>query len=233
MKNVSKQYNNFSAKFSRNHIIPNQKNRDLMFKFVGKSLKGKRVLDVGCGDGFDLEYYAKLGAKGYGIDASSKLLAIATERLPKNDIRLGFAEKLPYRANFFDFVLSKYAIMTSANLNPIFSEMYRVLKPHGILIYLCTHPLRQYIEKKKSNADYFRKEIVTSRILDNTITVKEPSHTFNEYFNLDFFSKFEMLDFVETYDPAAEKIHNATYPGFFIVKARKKSKSKNSEPFRY
>lgn len=226
MKNVTKQYNIFSKKFSQNHIVPNQINRNLMFEFIGKNIKGKKVLDVGCGDGFDLAHYIKLGANVYGVDASKNLATIATKRLPKANIKVALAEKMPYKNNFFDFVFSKYAIMTSANLKPIFNEVHRVLKPNGILIYLCTHPFRQFLEKKKNNADYFKKEIVKSHILNNTITVQEPSHTFNEYFNSDFFSKFEMLDYIETYDPAAEKINNAIFPGFFIVKARKKQNQK-------
>jgi hypothetical protein len=40
--------------------------------------------------------------------------------------------------------------------------------------------------------------------------------------NAEFFLKFEMIDFTEAFDPDAEKIENKIYPGFFIIKARKK-----------
>ena len=194
-----------------------------MWEFVGQDISSKRLLDAGCGDGLDLEHYASLGAIVYGIDASEELVKLAKERLPSIEIVCGLAEEMPYGNDFFDLVVSKYAIMTSYDLAPIFNQIYRVLKPNGIFIYLCTHPLRQYLEKKQADADYFRQEVVQSVIFDGAVSIAEPSHTFNEYFNADFFAKFEMIDYHESFDDVAEKINNSNYPGFFIVKARKRS----------
>jgi hypothetical protein len=75
---------------------------------------------------------------------------------------------------------------------------------------------------KEAEINYFKKEIVTSNILNNSVTLHEPTHTFNEYFNRDFFSKFEMIDFKESFDPAAEQIEGRMYPGYFIVVCKKK-----------
>ena len=100
--------------------------------------------------------------------------------------------------------------------------MVRIIKKKGLFIFLVTHPLRQFIEKKKKNKDYFKKEVVNSIILDATLTVKEPSHTLSEYFSDFFLENFEIISIVEKHDPAAEKIGNDIYPGFMIIKARKK-----------
>lgn len=111
--------------------------------------------------------------------------------------------------------------MTSAELEPIFAEVERVLKPGGTFLLLVTHPIRQLYEKKKSEKDYFQKEIVDSICFDGAVTFKEPSHTLKEYFSPFMFANFILEDYDEQFDPAAEKIID-TYPGFLILKWRKK-----------
>ncbi len=61
-----------------------------------------------------------------------------------------------------------------------------------------------------------------SVILNGTITVQEPTHTMNEYLSEYFLSYFTVEKFIELEDPTAEKVEGRKYPGFFIIKARKK-----------
>lgn len=219
---IREQYNQFPKEFSINQADKNQVNRTMTYDVVNPHLSGANVLDLCCGDGIDSGYFAQQGAKVTGIDASSELIKIAKSEYPHIQFDVGLAEKLPYADNQFDVVYSKYAIMTSADMEPIFTEVTRVLKPGGIFVYLVTHPIRQFMEKKQQNANYFKKEIVDCVILDGTVTVKEPTHKLTEYLNKDFFEKFEMLDYTEAWDPAAEQVNDAVYPGFMIIKARKK-----------
>lgn len=219
---IREQYNQFPGEFSINQADKNQVNRAMSYEVVNPHLSGAHVLDLGCGDGIDSGYFAKQGAKVVGVDASSELIKIAKSEYPHIQFDVGLAEKLPYADNQFDVVYSKYAIMTSADMEPIFSEVTRVLKPGGIFVYLVTHPIRQFMEKRQYNANYFKKEIVDCVILDGTVTVKEPTHKFTEYLNKNFFEKFEMLDYTEAWDPAAEQVNGSVYPGFMIIKARKK-----------
>ncbi len=219
---LQKQYNNFSDSFSINQKDKNQKNRDEMYQFVGDDLIGKKVLDLGCGDGIDVEHYRRSGAEVIGIDPSESLLAIAKQKYPESHYINSLGESMPFNDNYFDAVYSKYAFMTSKNMEPIFEEVYRTLKPGGEFIYLVTHPLRQFIERRENKTDYFKQKVVDSIILDGTVKLKEPTHTLNEYFNKKFFERFDILDFRESWDPAAEKIGDNTYPSYFIVKARKR-----------
>lgn len=222
---LSKQYNEFAKKFSNVHDIGENSNRDnrkIFYDQLNFIKPGMKLLDLGCGDGLDLFHYKKLGAEIYGVDASEELLEIAKKRLPNENIQFGFFEKIPFQDNFFDVVLSKYAIMTSADMEPIFKEIFRVLKPNGIIMYLVTHPFRQYLERRENQADYFEQKIVDSHILNNTITVKEPSHTLNEYLSKYFFENFDVQFYQENRDVAAEQIDGKKYPGYFILIARKR-----------
>ena len=47
-------------------------------EFIG-TIKGKRVLDVGCGEGYNTRAFAKLGAQVTGVDASASMIHLAQE----------------------------------------------------------------------------------------------------------------------------------------------------------
>ncbi len=226
MKNdIRKQYNNFANEFSTNHNIgenSNNKNRVEFYEFLNVLTSSQKVLDLCCGDGYDASQYKNKGLDVSAIDASDELIKIAQKNYPGIDFKVGLAENLPYENNSFDAVVSKYSIMTSADMNPSFQEVHRVLKQGGYFIYLMTHPFRQYFEKRDTKADYFKQEIVVCNILNNSVTLNEPSHTFNEYLNKDFLSKFDIVDFKESSDPAAESLDGRIYPGYFIVVCKKR-----------
>ena len=180
------------------------------------------ILDIGCGDGIDTEYYRNIGAGAVGIDASEELISIARQKYPKNTFHTALAGNLPYTENSFDAVYSKYAIMTSADLEPIFKEVARVLKSGGEFVYLATHPFRQYLELRDLSSDYFQQREVALNCLGGTVEIIEPTHTFNSYLSPDFFEQFFIENFVEVHDPAADAVYGGNHPGFFVIKAIKK-----------
>lgn len=188
------------------------------FRKMLPDLKDKKVLDIGCGEGTDAHYYLEKGARTVsGIDASKELLEKGGKKYPTIDFRYGVFEKIPYEKEVFDVVLSKYAIMTSPELEPVFSEVHRVLRSGGEFVFMVTHPIRQFYEKKTDNKDYFKKETVASVCFDGTLTFQEPTHTLKEYFSPFMLKNFILKDYDEQFDPAAEKI-NDTYPGFITLR---------------
>jgi len=223
VEKLNLQYDDFSKEFIDGTEIYNEKSRIAYYSVLKDIIfDGKKVLDVGCGDGWDINKISKRGAKMYGIDSSSDLVRIAREDNPKASIIEGNMESLPYENEFFDVVLSKYAIQTSTNVPKVISEMDRVLKPGGIITYLAVHPLRQFLEKKKHPKNYFLQEIVESKFFGGSVSASEPTHTFNEYFNSEFLKKYQITYFKEYEDfPSSEKISGDTYPCFFVLKAIK------------
>ena len=65
-----------------------------------------RVLDMACGSGFALELAGVIGAECAGIDASPRLVAVARDRSPQADVRVGDMQALPWDAGAFDVVTS-------------------------------------------------------------------------------------------------------------------------------
>ncbi len=68
-----------------------------------------------------------------GLMRLKQWLLLQDKKYPTIDFTVGLAEQLPYKNESFDIVTSKYAIMTSSDMRPIFTEIYRVLKPGAYL----------------------------------------------------------------------------------------------------
>lgn len=219
----TKQYNNFAKKYSDIFVENNQDSITAYFRHLDIPLEGKRILDLGCGDGYDLSQIKFKGASIFGIDSSEKMIELAQQKNPEAIIKLGFFEQIPFSNHMFDVVISKWAFQTSAQIDPIYHEIARVMKPNGHLIYLSSHPIRQFIEKKCKCKNYFKKEIVESVFFDGQVTAKEPSHTLNEYLSPTFFKYFTLESYEEGFDSGAEKVDGDIYPSYFIIKAKLKT----------
>jgi SAM-dependent methyltransferase len=90
---------------------------------------GDRLLDMACGSGLAIELARARGASCAGIDASARLIAIAQDRNPESDIRLGDMHELPWDDAGFDVVTSFRGIW-GTTLEAI-GELHRVLAPGG------------------------------------------------------------------------------------------------------
>lgn len=76
---------------------------------------GQSLLDVGCGAGMFASMASARGLLVSGIDASDALLAIARERAPSADFRVGDLEDLPFPVESFDAVTGFNAYQFATN----------------------------------------------------------------------------------------------------------------------
>jgi len=96
-----------------------------------------RVLDVGCGTG---ELLRRLRAKYpdavlAGLDPVDEMLAVAREKLSgREDLRIGYADALPWSAATFDVVVSCNMFHYITHPVAALREMARVLRPGGVLV---------------------------------------------------------------------------------------------------
>ena len=102
---------------------------------------GERVVDVGCGAGFDTILAAhQVGPNGrvIGVDMTPEMLAKAGRNidelgLHQVEIREGLAEQLPVDDGWADVVISNGVINLCADKATVFAEIHRVLRPGGML----------------------------------------------------------------------------------------------------
>jgi ubiquinone/menaquinone biosynthesis C-methylase UbiE len=97
-------------------------------------LRGRRVLDLGCGTGRLSAALAEQGiARAWGVDASPEMLAVARERVPRSvGLTRASAEQLPFRAAWFDRAVM-WLVVHLVDRPAVFREVGRVMVPNGLL----------------------------------------------------------------------------------------------------
>jgi ubiquinone/menaquinone biosynthesis C-methylase UbiE len=106
------------------------------------SIAGKTVLDIGCGiGGIDLLLAGFYDAAHVtGIDIEAPNIALATKRAMQRglatrvDYQLVQPGPLPFPDRSFDVIFSKDAMIHIADKEALFSDIFRVLKPGGLLL---------------------------------------------------------------------------------------------------
>ena len=96
---------------------------------------GVTFLDVGCGRGEFLRGFIQCGVAGYGVDQSRA----AEQYCPNATLKISDIENdgIPYEDSFFDVVYSKSVIEHFYYPERMVKEIFRVLKPGGMVITLC------------------------------------------------------------------------------------------------
>jgi len=109
---------------------------------LAKLKAGDRVLDVGCGIGGSARTLARqLDCRVTGIEITEEYVAVAkelTHRLGLDDrvqFRQGSALEIPHADAEFDVVWTEHVQMNIADKRRFHSEMARVLKPGGSLLF--------------------------------------------------------------------------------------------------
>lgn len=123
--------------------IDDDNNLDGVISFLESrfDLRGKRILDFGCGWGTDLIFCLKKGYDAFGIDISWEKAKFHTLRVQRRNYPkfwierfiLSRGENLPFKSESFDLVYSNQVIEHVKDPEKCISEIFRVLKKGGIL----------------------------------------------------------------------------------------------------
>jgi 2-polyprenyl-3-methyl-5-hydroxy-6-metoxy-1,4-benzoquinol methylase len=106
----------------------------------GLALKGKTILDIGCGcGGITLHLLERHGAAHVtGFDVEPPVIEMARQRAAARGLsdRANFVQTppgpLPFADSSFDVVFSKDALLHVSDKETLFAEIFRVLKPGGV-----------------------------------------------------------------------------------------------------
>jgi len=105
-------------------------------------LKGKRVLEIGCGLGSHSQLFAEAGCRLTSIDLTERAVGLTTRRLAlrelPGEVRQMDAEQMDFADEEFDFVWSWGVIHHSAHTDRIVKQVARVLKSGGefrVMVY--------------------------------------------------------------------------------------------------
>lgn len=119
-------------------------NGPAFFSLVG-NVKGKRVLDLACGEGSNTRILARKGARVVGVDFSRKMIDFAKQMEKKDKLGIDYhvsdaANLKEFSSNQFDVITCSMALMDIKNYEDAIREVARVMKKNGRFIFSITHP---------------------------------------------------------------------------------------------
>ena len=108
------------------------------------SVAGLRVLDLGCGEGYNTRLLADRGARVVAIDIAERFVeyAIAAEREEPRGIeyRIASAVELPFADASFDAATAFMSLMDIPETDRVLAEAFRVIRPGGFFQFSISHP---------------------------------------------------------------------------------------------
>lgn len=141
-------------------------------------VKGKRVLDAGCGPGAYAEWLAAHGAEVVAIDANAKMVRLAKERLGDKAqiLQANLEQPLDFlRDGEFDLIVCPLVMDYVRDWQKVFVEFYRLLRSGGCLVFSMEHPYIKYDDHRETS-NYFATEVVEYTWKGFGIPVRVPSY---------------------------------------------------------
>lgn len=133
-----------AAKAYRDAKDPNQHQIPIFLKFLTETYNST-ILELGCATGFPIGKALIEAEKNYtGIDLSEKQIQMAHEEFPDWKHHFLLAEMLEYvkisASDHFSGIVSMFSIRHLPRIHhaELYSEIYRILKPGGLLLIDCT-----------------------------------------------------------------------------------------------
>lgn len=151
----TKQRHDIERKFHDNwakHIKPRDVNYKGAFESITAAenrfilsqitpLKGKRILDLGCGMGDASIYFATQGAKVNSVDISPEMIKVVkgiarkTGNVKNITANVMLAEHLRFKSGYFDYVYGN-GVLHHVVTDEALSEVHRILKPGGVAAFV-------------------------------------------------------------------------------------------------
>ena len=101
------------------------------------------MLDLGCGSGLFTRRLKAWGGCVRGLDKSAAMVAIARAENPDIPFTVGDARRAPFAPRSFDIVAAALLAHYFRDLDPLFREVSRLLKPGGIWAFSFHHPFNE------------------------------------------------------------------------------------------
>ena len=147
-ENFLKYLDYIDKNFMQDGYFAQERGQPLFSKLIPNNLKGKSVLEIGCGLGAHTEMLCKAGANLTSIDLAPQSIVTTKKRLDLKNLRAEVfeadAENLPFEDEEFDLIWSWGVIHHSPNTEKCAKEIQRVLKTGGELRIMLYHTNSMY-----------------------------------------------------------------------------------------
>ncbi|MBT4763122.1 MAG: class I SAM-dependent methyltransferase [Bdellovibrionaceae bacterium] len=220
MKKNEVHWDNYSEEYQKKHGV--QLNRidfvwgvwslpESELNILG-DVKGKRVLEVGCGAAQLSIAIAKNGGLPTGLDISSKQLEYARKLMDQFQVHFDLihssADDIPSSDNSFDIVFCDHGAMTYSPTEKTLSEIHRVLDKGGVFAFNIQSPIHEICYNEKES--------------------KVESHLCKSYFELSPFEDDGLQYYQYTYSEWIKMFIKAGFKIIDLVELRAKEESKST-----
>lgn len=147
--------------------------RNIIFDWVNQALKAyaqPKILDIGCGTGFNVDYLQQLGyGQVTGLDFSPDALSYCQSR-QLQELICGNAEILPIQSGSYDVILTLDIIEHLDNDRQALSEIFRALKPGGTLIIFV--PAFQFLWSFQDEISHHKRRYTIGELKEKILSTK-------------------------------------------------------------
>ena len=153
--------------------VPDRYSIQLYLRVAGAmDLRGKDVLEVGCGRGGGASFIARyLGpASMIGVDISERAVRFCRRRHPGERLKFerGEAERLPFPSASFDAVVNVESSHCYPSFEGFVDEVARVLRPNGAFLIADLRPREDIASMRNGLARRFtivEEELITANVV--------------------------------------------------------------------
>lgn len=147
-----------------------------LYDFIARSIdiKGKDILEVGCGRGGGLSYINRYLSpnSAIGLDLNNRAIEFCKKYYSNERIEFlqGNAQSLNFQDNTFDVVINIESSHRYSQMDRFLYEVYRVLKPGGFFLFADFRHENELeklnIQLENSNFTFVKDEIITANVLE-------------------------------------------------------------------
>jgi ubiquinone/menaquinone biosynthesis C-methylase UbiE len=152
------------------------------------NVAGKRILDLGCGDGQAAVAFALRGATTIAVDSSVRMLDRARTLAEQAAVRVEWhqgdvADLAFIRAESMDLVFSTNTLGEVGDLHRVFRQAHRVLKNRGAFVFSYDHPIGLCVgrEPPETPSTPISRVVRTSYFTDEPVTVERDGQPLRLY----------------------------------------------------
>ena len=167
-----KQWNRMFKRYGRVFVEPQEDIAKIVSFFKKRGVR--KILDLGCGTGRHVIYFAKNNFDVYGVDIAEEGIKLTKEWLKKENLQANLNissiyQKLPYKDDFFDAVVSTNTIHHEKidNIRKAIQEIERVLKP-GSLVFITVRKRKfKKFDPKSTIIERYGKQKSKYKVIDS------------------------------------------------------------------